>query len=315
MSSLKGHLGRTVTARVGGALCVGGLAVAVVFWSCNSTGTGGTDRGPDSADASVGTPDDDGGVGGDGGGSQDGGSTKDGGAAGDGMSADASQPDLTPLPPDLTCIPAAPPDVPDPLFLDSNCDGIDGDAKAAVFVSPSGDDTNTGSAASPVKTITKALALAGLLGKTSVYANKGTYPESVSLVGGVSIYGGFDQSLGWQRAAGNVSRIQAIGTAVSAVGLVTETHVEFMTVEALTGTAGRSSYGVFLSNSPGPVFLRYDQITAGNGADGQRGQCGCCGLSRWQWRQWNGGPRGPGRTDCWRCWGRFGLHAGRWHGR
>jgi hypothetical protein len=48
------------------------------------------------------------------------------------------------------CAPADPkirpgaPDAPDLAFVDSNCDGIDGDEKRAVFASPLGKDTNPG---------------------------------------------------------------------------------------------------------------------------------------------------------------------------
>src|SRR5881394_653672 len=42
------------------------------------------------------------------------------------------------------------PDVPDGAFVDSNCDGIDGDIAKAVFVAPGGsDDATCGSQASP----------------------------------------------------------------------------------------------------------------------------------------------------------------------
>ena len=58
-----------------------------------------------------------------------------------------------------------------------------------VFVSPMGDDMNAGTKASPVKTIGKALGIAG--GKPRVYVCEGTYGESVDLTKAVSIYGGF----------------------------------------------------------------------------------------------------------------------------
>src|SRR5204863_207955 len=40
-------------------------------------------------------------------------------------------------------------DIPDDQFVDSNCDGIDGDAAHAVFVATDGDDGSPGAAGSP----------------------------------------------------------------------------------------------------------------------------------------------------------------------
>ena len=58
------------------------------------------------------------------------------------------------------CVPTGAVDLPDDAFEDSNCDGIDGDKAAAIFVSPSGADTADGSFDAPVKTITEGVALA-----------------------------------------------------------------------------------------------------------------------------------------------------------
>ena len=262
---------------IGGTLFISGVLATGVLVACGTLGSGGTE-GSGSNDASISATDD--AAMGDPGTSGDGGNGGDGGGSNrDGMIADSGTPDLAPLPPDLTCVPAATPDVPDPMFLDTNCDGMDGDASNAIFVSPTGDDTNAGTAQNPVKTVGKAIALAAANSKTNVYLSKGTYAESVNLVSGISLYGGFDQAMGWQRAAANVSRIQATGTAISAMGIAAETHVEFLTVDATTGSAGQSSYGVFVSNSVGPVFVRHDQISAGDGAAGAAGTAGTAGAS------------------------------------
>src|SRR3954471_5668275 len=48
-------------------------------------------------------------------------------------------------------------DAPDLGFVDSNCDGIDGDAAGAVWVSPTGDDAAAGTLRAPLATIQAAV--------------------------------------------------------------------------------------------------------------------------------------------------------------
>ena len=81
-------------------------------------------------------------------------------------------------------------DAPDLMFEDSNCDGIDGVGTRAIFVSPSGDDANDGTARlerpdgmRPVLTVTpftderQAVALANGLGYGLV---AGVYTRDIS---------------------------------------------------------------------------------------------------------------------------------------
>jgi hypothetical protein len=78
------------------------------------------------------------------------------------------------------CAPADPkirpdaPDAPDLAFVDSNCDGIDGDEKRAVFASPLGKDTNPGTKAAPKREIAAAVVTAAIADK-DVYAAAGDY--------------------------------------------------------------------------------------------------------------------------------------------
>lgn len=116
---------------------------------------------------------------------------------------------------------------------DSNCDGIDGDPLRALFVDTlSGNDNNPGTMARPLKTISAALAA---LGGTStnmdqIYVSEGTYTEALTLVKGVSIYGGFKAADGWSR---NPSyKVQVQWNAANAQG-----HVVAVQGADLTGTA------------------------------------------------------------------------------
>src|SRR3954449_12165381 len=85
-------------------------------------------------------------------------------------------------------------DKPDLGFVDSNCDGIDGDKAAALFVAPGGDDNHSGSFDSPKKTVLAAVN-AGLAAGKDVYVAGGNYPEKIAFLGAngkLGVYGGYD---------------------------------------------------------------------------------------------------------------------------
>ncbi|MEX2394877.1 MAG: putative metal-binding motif-containing protein, partial [Actinomycetota bacterium] len=97
------------------------------------------------------------------------------------------------------------PDVPDPDGVDANCDGIDGVAADAIFVSTSGADANPGTKDSPKQTIGAAVAAANSANK-DVYAAVGTYIENVNAADDVGIYGDYDPAT-WARPATGVTTI------------------------------------------------------------------------------------------------------------
>jgi hypothetical protein len=155
-------------------------------------------------------------------------------------------------------------------FVDQNCDGIDGTVAHAIFVSPSGSDGNAGTMDHPKQTITAAITAAQSAGK-DVYADMGTYNETVTLVSGVSLYGGYDSTNKWQRAIGNESHIQS-GENVGLVGnsLDLATTVQFFTITSAAGASGtgESSTGVEILSSPGPVLLQGCTVAPGAGGSG-----------------------------------------------
>src|SRR4051794_28958137 len=81
-------------------------------------------------------------------------------------------------------------DKPDLAFEDTNCDGIDGDSAAAVFVATGGPDAATGSKANPLQTINAGIAKATAEGK-DVYVAGGTYNQILDLADNVGVYGGY----------------------------------------------------------------------------------------------------------------------------
>src|SRR5262249_45612386 len=113
-----------------------------------------------------------------------------------------SPPPPTATPPSRpTCDPNAP-DLPDPSFVDSNCDALDGTEADAIFVSPKGDDANPGSRAKPKREIQAAIDTVKAGVGRYVLVAAGTY-NLVQLVSGVSIYGGYDPN-DWSRRSASL---------------------------------------------------------------------------------------------------------------
>jgi hypothetical protein len=173
------------------------------------------------------------------------------------------------------------PDVPDLMFRDSNCDGIDGDASRAIFVSPMGSDSNPGTMAQPKRTIQNAVTTAAASSPPrDVYVAAGTYTGQVTLANGVSIYGGYDAStMPWGRGMMNSTTLDSGSTtAVLGSGLAMPVTLQLMTIRAANATAaGASSYGVRLADCSGRVTIEACNVIAGNGADGANGLSGRSG--------------------------------------
>ena len=100
-------------------------------------------------------------------------------------------------------------DKPDLGFIDSNCDGIDGDKAAALFVTPGGSDlSNDGSFEKPMATV-KAAVTAATAQNKDVYVAAGIYdgkPGFLGSTGHIGLYGGYDPQT-WQRSAANVTTL------------------------------------------------------------------------------------------------------------
>ncbi len=176
------------------------------------------------------------------------------------------------------------PDVPDGLFTDEDCDGIDGTALDAVFVSTSGSDASLiCSQGSPCRTIDYAQGVAQGLGLTEVYVRAGTYTGGIVVEDGMNIYGGYDTS--WVRDANTISahNVTILGGFRNSVNGTTIT--EYITVYAEDVAAGlydleivgptalgtengrgRSSYAVFADDSV--LDLARVVVDQGNGANG-----------------------------------------------
>ena len=155
-------------------------------------------------------------------------------------------------------------------FVDTNCDGIVGTIANAIFVSPSGSDSNPGTLAQPKRTLTAAISTAHSVGK-DVYADKGTYNESITLASGVNLYGGYDSTNEWSRSLSNVSLIQGVtSVAVTVNGATAATTLQFFTITSQGGgvQTGGSSTAIQIIGSAGPLLVQGCTIDPGPGGSG-----------------------------------------------
>jgi len=168
--------------------------------------------------------------------------------------------------------PLTTPDVPDDLFGDQNCDGIDGTAVDGVFVSEGGgSNANPGTKEFPYKTINFGLAQAESQGKAFVYVSAGNYAETVTLKNGIGLYGGYLQSSDWARDGTRGIITGSSAGALRATNITNTTIVEYLQVQSAAATApGTSSHAVIAVNSSG-FTPRYLTLAPGNGAAGLQG--------------------------------------------
>jgi|APLak6261679142_1056127.scaffolds.fasta_scaffold00540_1 hypothetical protein len=183
-------------------------------------------------------------------------------------------------------------DVPDDASGDQDCDGIDGEAARAIFVSLTGNDSNVGSRAAPKRTVQAAINAASAT-VNHVYVSTGTYDEAITLRDGISVFGGYSEANDWARNTSlyPVTLRNAVVSngrivAVSGANLTTLTTLAYLTIRAAdTAVAGASTYGLHCVNCTG-LTLRSNTIIGGAAGAGVAGSNGSAGA--------NGNPGGNG---------------------
>lgn len=154
------------------------------------------------------------------------------------------------------------PDVPG--FRDTNCDGIDGIARRAIFVSPVGDDANPGTRAKPKRTLT-----AG--GRQSSGPRQSRLRRvrrlrgTVDLATGVGVYGGYKRN--WKRSLSVVTSVAGAPEGVRAAN-ATGVVLQLLSVRASNG--GGSTYGIRAVDGSS-IMLQRVTVAAGDAADGRAG--------------------------------------------
>jgi hypothetical protein len=159
-------------------------------------------------------------------------------------------------------------DLPDLNFIDSNCDGIDGEVGNGIFVSTMGSDANPGTRAAPKLTINNAL----LGGLRDVYVSGGTYSAQVQMVSSKGVYGGYN-SLTWGRSSSNVTIINGANPAVMFTSVNNATLQQFTVQGAAPVGAGNTGYGIMVTNGTG-IKLEGLTLSAASGTNGLNGTNG-----------------------------------------
>ncbi|MCB9549870.1 MAG: hypothetical protein H6706_29025 [Myxococcales bacterium] len=204
----------------------------------------------------------------------------------DAASADAGVPDVAVIDAAIDaaprCEPAEEPDLPDRQGLDTDCDGVDGHADHALFVSPAGSDADgDGSRARPFQTIRRA-ARVEAPERTAIYLDVGQYREPDTLeLGARSLHGGYqwDREAGWTRALGDGGSVIEVA---APFGLRIQAPPVPIVVDRVALSSGpghvgggslieMTSVAVIVALADQPVTLRDVQLRAGVGADGLPG--------------------------------------------
>jgi hypothetical protein len=161
------------------------------------------------------------------------------------------------------------------------CEATPADAALGIFVSPAGSSVvNCGSAASPCSTIAQGMARARATARSLVYIDSGTYGETVVLLAGLTLRGGWDNIAGeWTRKCTADRAASAVITSPAEVGLVAD-YVGEATLDTLTvrtkplANASESTYAVVVRGT-GTKLVLSDVIAvaadAGHGAQGAAG--------------------------------------------
>ena len=184
------------------------------------------------------------------------------------------------------CCDPQPTDLPDPLGIDANCDGIDGEVGNSIFVTKSGDDLNPGTRKLPKRTIQAGIEAARTLGKRDVLVATGVYSESLNLRLAVAVYGGYSADYARRDPRKQESAILAAPPTVAApggvnaidlIGPATAIFDGFTVFGANVKTSGQSSYAVYVRNSNAAVRISNNVIVGGSGGKGGRGGDGTDG--------------------------------------
>ena len=145
----------------------------------------------------------------------------------------------------------------------------------AIFVSPIGDDSNSGTILSPKGTINAAVVAAAGMGR-EVRVAAGTYDEGagVEVANDTSILGGYDPAT-WVRSMTAITHIVGSPQAVTADGK-TGVILDGLTLEATA--PGGSAYGIRAINGSSLQLVDV-QVVAGDGAPGTAGAAGAIGAT------------------------------------
>ncbi|WP_426756826.1 hypothetical protein [Myxococcus sp. Y35] len=182
------------------------------------------------------------------------------------------------------CTPVPGEDLPDDAFKDTDCDGVDGQADAGLFIDPvdGDDDAGTGTRTAPLRTVGRALAMLRQTdgGARHLFLAGGAYDEAdLVLDVPVSLHGGYaGRRGGWRRSAEHVAQVDAGTLGMTVRGLQDAGVVmEYVHVSAASAAGpGEPSIAVRMVDSSG-FRMRHVTLTAGRGGPGAPGTPGAQG--------------------------------------
>lgn len=163
---------------------------------------------------------------------------------------------------------------------------VDQDPGPAIYVSPSGNATNPGTANAPLASIQDGINLAATSGLDEVRVAFGTYSEpTVTLQDGVSVAGGW-HPVTWERLPTLRSTVQTGPAGMVADGITSPTSIENLEIVAAAGASSstvtidpQSSIALTVrGGSSQALGFQRCVFRAGDGGDGANGQDGLDGF-------------------------------------
>ena len=179
----------------------------------------------------------------------------------------------------------------DSVYVDRNCDGIDGDVKTSLFVS-SQSTQSEGTLEHPYRTIGEAVRAYNPSVHTAILVAGGTYYEQVQMRSGVRLYGGYSADFRTRSVIQYSTQIVAPPPAADGKpgsvyipacsrrtvlsGFVIRGYDTAGGVGA-TGTQGANTYALYLERASSTLVISNNQIVAGRAASGGNGATGASG--------------------------------------
>ena len=186
-------------------------------------------------------------------------------------------------------------DLPGPVgaqgeLLDENCDGADGIVRQSFYVAGDGDDSWPGSPTRPLRTLAVALQRAGEslsanVQRPHVFVASGSYTETLVLVDGVQVHGGYRRDFRALDPAAYLVEVRAPrGTSApggaALVGIDVgqrPTRLEWMSLRGLDATDSGAALGGYLERPGRNLVLSSISLRAGVPAQGKSGDDGVAG--------------------------------------
>jgi len=180
--------------------------------------------------------------------------------------------------------------LPGDIYLDRNCDGIDGDVATGIFVLKGA--LGDGSRWNPMGSIQQAIDKFQVGVHSHILVSSGSYTERIVLKNGVRIYGGYSHDFSVRDMVllptvidgpvPDFAQAEVKHGTVYASGITQETVLAGFTIvgyDVPSGgdSAGKPSYAVYLSGSSSSLRLVNNWIIGGKGGAGKPGTNGTSG--------------------------------------